>query len=117
METRGIDVINNDFKFFCKKKINENKKIIVVDNVDNITKKCQLLINTYIKDDNKIFFIFICNNLLNIIESIQSKCVILNMNNFNLNSYVDTINKFLISNDLWINSNILIFMIKYFNFD
>lgn len=95
-DNRGLDVINNTIIHFCKKKLETNErmalhdktetdnersilhKIIILDEADNITTKAQNvlanLMETYI---NTTRFVFTCNDSSKIIESIQSRCMIL----------------------------------------
>jgi len=72
---------------FCKKKFNINKpnekkysnhKMILLDEADNMTNKAQQVINNMMEKYNSTTrFAFTCNNSTKIIESIQSKCIIL----------------------------------------
>ena len=88
-DNRGLEIINNSIIHFCKKKINGNltndpltgnemKKIIIFDEADNITKKAQnVLANLMEEYTNNTRFCFTCNDSSQIIESIQSRCLIL----------------------------------------
>jgi replication factor C subunit 2/4 len=83
-DNRGLDIINNSIIHFCKKKINglddqsPVKKIIIFDEADNITKKAQnILANMMEEYSETTRFCFTCNDSANIIESIQSRCLIL----------------------------------------
>jgi replication factor C subunit 2/4 len=88
-DDRGLIMINSKIIPFCKKKgYNNMRKVIILDEADNITQKAQYLIANLINDYiETTSFIFICNNYNNIIESIQSKCFTINyniINNMNL---------------------------------
>jgi replication factor C subunit 2/4 len=75
---------------FCRKKLDLNKKdkdkdtkefaehkIIILDEADNMTEKAQHLINTLMENHHKTTrFAFTCNNSSDIIEAIQSRCII-----------------------------------------
>lgn len=86
-DNRGLEIINNSIIHFCKKKINglldgsqdnNKKKIIIFDEADNITKKAQnVLANLMEEYGNTTRFCFTCNDTSKIIESIQSRCLIL----------------------------------------
>ena len=53
-------------------------KIVLLDEADNMTKKAQQLINNLMEKYRKTTsFAFTCNNSSDIIESIQSRCIIL----------------------------------------
>ncbi len=64
---------------FCKRVVNFNSsKIILLDEADNMTSKCQCDINDMIKAyGKKTKFIFTCNDSTKIIEDIQSVCRII----------------------------------------
>lgn len=83
-DERGIKFVQDTINTFCKKiNLDDKKKIIIFDEADNITEKAQKLINSYIDEKYKnTSFIFICNMSTNIIDSIQSKCVIVRLSNY-----------------------------------
>ena len=79
-DDRGLSMINNTILHFCNKKIDHVEfKIVILDEADSITLKAQNLLNNilelYIKNTR---FVFICNDYFKIIESIQSRCTIIN---------------------------------------
>lgn len=90
-DDRGIKSVQDSIIYFCKKKLDLNKKsrknnnkiysnhkIILLDEADNMTKKAQQLINNLMeKYHNNTRFAFTCNNSSGIIEAIQSRCIIL----------------------------------------
>jgi|SaaInlStandDraft_7_1057024.scaffolds.fasta_scaffold01327_7 replication factor C subunit 2/4 len=74
-DDRGLNIINDIITPFCKRKI-ENQKIIILDEADSITSKAQHLL-TNLMDDYNTKFIFICNEWHKIDEEIQSRCIII----------------------------------------
>jgi replication factor C subunit 2/4 len=82
-DNRGIEIINNNITYFCKKKItdkNDNPitKLIILDEADNITNKVQNIISKILEDNTiNTKFAFTCNNSLNIIEALQSRCLMI----------------------------------------
>lgn len=78
-DIRGIDIVDNKINNFLDKKCSDYiVSTIILDEVDNLTIRAQYSIRELIeKHNNKCRFIFICNNVSNIIENIQSKCKIL----------------------------------------
>jgi replication factor C subunit 2/4 len=80
-DNRGLEIINNTIIYFCKKKISNNDKInklIIMDEADVITKKAQNAINNLMEEfNNTTKFIFTCNDSNKIIESIQSRCLLI----------------------------------------
>ena len=85
-DDRGIKSVNDLITNFCKKKLDiENTndrtyskhKIILLDEADNMTKKAQQLVNNLMEIYNDTTrFAFTCNNSSDIIEAIQSRCII-----------------------------------------
>lgn len=75
---RGLDIIHNSIIHFCKKKKGDMHKILILDEADNITNKAQHslsnLMDQYLDNTR---FAFTCNDINKIIESIQSRCIIL----------------------------------------
>jgi replication factor C subunit 2/4 len=83
-DDRGIKIVEELITNFCKKMLNidTNKyahhKLIILDEADNITSKAQHLINKKMTEYNKTTrFAFTCNKSSDIIEAIQSRCIIL----------------------------------------
>lgn len=74
-DNRGLEIINNSLIYFCKKKT-DCHKIIILDEADNITKKAQNLLNNLMEEYNETRFCFTCNESSKIIETIQSRCLI-----------------------------------------
>ena len=88
-DDRGLIIINNTIHPFCKKKIDENYnyKLIILDEADSITQKAQNLLSNIISEFRKnTRFVFICNDYTQIIESIQSKCMIIKYPKINVNN-------------------------------
>jgi DNA polymerase III delta prime subunit len=76
-DDRGLNIINSKIIPFCRKTSN-NIRLIILDEADAITIKAQYALNGIItKFINTSRFIFICNDPSQIIECIQSKCVLL----------------------------------------
>ena len=83
-DDRGLMVINSIIYPFCKKKLIKshdsqiNYKLIILDEADSVTSKAQQLLSVIITNFSyNTRIIFICNNISQIIESIQSKCMII----------------------------------------
>ena len=82
-DNRGLDILNNTIIYFCKKKLidangNPIPKIIIMDEADNITTKAQNMIANMIEEFSKhTRFAFTCNESSKLIESIQSRCLVI----------------------------------------
>lgn len=77
-DDRGLSMINKTIYPFCKKKTDGVNKLIILDECDSITPKAQNLLSNIIAEFRKnTRFVFICNDCSQIIESIQSRCMII----------------------------------------
>ena len=88
-DDRGLYMINNTIYPFCKKKTScvgfgekdfgkyPSHKLVILDEADSITPKAQNLLSNIISEFRKnTRIVFICNDCTQIIESIQSRCMI-----------------------------------------
>lgn len=111
-DIRGIKIVDI-IEIFCKKKTNPNlnyneltnneydlqnvnkissysSKIVILDEADNITPKAQYMISNLIEKYEKTTkFAFICNKSSEIIESLQSKCIILHFAQLKCDQIID----------------------------
>jgi replication factor C subunit 2/4 len=88
-DDRGVKTVQESIEYFCKKKLviggdkgegeedMAKHKIILLDEADNMTKKAQQAINNLMQEyHHNTRFAFTCNNSTEIIEAIQSRCII-----------------------------------------
>jgi replication factor C subunit 2/4 len=81
-DDRGVKTVQESIEYFCKKKLEisdnySSHKIILLDEADNMTKKAQQSINNLMQQyHHNTRFAFTCNNSSEIIEAIQSRCII-----------------------------------------
>jgi len=76
LKEQGINYYRNEMKTFCQSHctISGKKKIIVIDDIDNINEQSQQVFRNYIdKYKHNIHFISVCTNIQKVIESIQSR--------------------------------------------
>lgn len=79
-DDRGVRSIATIVPPFCKKKLATTTRIILLDEADTMTIKCQYDINSMIKDyGRKTRFIFTCNDSTKILKDIQSVCHIIRL--------------------------------------
>lgn len=83
-DDRGIKTVEESITNFCKKSLRSDleggasHKMIILDEADNITSKAQHSINKKMQEYNSTTrFAFTCNRSTDIIEAIQSRCIIL----------------------------------------
>ena len=82
LKEQGINYFRNEMKTFCQSKcsIYGKKKMIVIDDLDTINEQGQQVFRNYIdKYHHNIHFVSVCTNLQKVIESIQSRIHILQM--------------------------------------
>lgn len=93
-EDRNQNSVKKNISSFSKKKT-DDKKIVLIDEIDSLIDTTQSVISTYMDQDD-IKFIFTCNRLDNLIESIQNKSIIYNFSkikNDEIYSYLETLCK------------------------
>jgi DNA polymerase III delta prime subunit len=76
LKEQGINYYRNDMKTFCQShcSIYGKKKMIVIDDLDTVNEQSQQVFRNYIdKYKHNIHFISVCTNIQKVIESIQSR--------------------------------------------
>ena len=101
-DDRGLSIINNTISPFCKKKSNINmNKLIILDEADSITPKAQNLLSNIISEYRRnTRFVFICNDCSQIIEAIQSRCIIIKYPRINSDNLFEKIKSICINENI-----------------
>ena len=90
-DDRGIEIVRSKIKTFSQKKIDKHK-IIILDEADNMTSSAQFALRRTMEQfDENTRFLFTCNNIENIIDAIQSRCIILNFGKIPINEIEERI--------------------------
>jgi DNA polymerase III delta prime subunit len=82
LKEQGINFYRGEMKTFCQSHstVFGKKKMIVIDDMDNINEQSQQVFRNYIdKYKNNVNFISVCTNIQKVIESIQSRLHILSI--------------------------------------
>ena len=82
LKEQGIHYFRNEMKTFCQSKcsIHGKKKMIVIDDIDNLNEQSQQVFRNYIdKYKHNIHTISTCTNIQKVIESIQSRLHIIQL--------------------------------------
>jgi DNA polymerase III delta prime subunit len=82
LKEQGINYFRNEMKTFCQSKcsIHGKKKMIVIDDIDNLNEQSQQVFRNYIdKYKHNIHIICSCTNIQKVIESIQSRVHIIQL--------------------------------------
>lgn len=85
--TEGID-IQKSLTTFCKNMIMpkegySKKKLVIIDESDNLLDKTKRLISSYYSKYENVSFVLTCNNLNDIIESMQSRSTVFSLDDIN----------------------------------
>ena len=106
-DNRGINMILSLVNIFCKKKTNDNIKIILLDEADNITTKAQQQLINVIEIYKNVKFILTCNNHTHIIESLQSRMILIQFSKAKLNDVTDYLKYILNKENITFDSDVL----------
>jgi len=82
LKEQGINYFRGEMKAFCQSKssVPGKKKMIVIDDLDNINEQSQQVLRNYIdKYKQNIHFVSVCTNIQKVIESFQSRTHILQL--------------------------------------
>lgn len=82
LKEQGINYYRNEMKTFCQShsSIYGKKKMIIIDDLDTINEQSQQVFRNYIdKYKHNIHFISVCTNIQKVIESIQSRVHIIQL--------------------------------------
>ncbi|KAH9387273.1 replication factor C subunit 2/4 [Nematocida major] len=77
-DERGIDVVRVKIKGFLQKKL-ANTRFLILDESDSMTTQAQQSMRTLLERFSTAKFIFICNDISKISDTIQSRCAILRL--------------------------------------
>lgn len=84
-DERGITTVRDKIKNFCKQ-VYSGKKLIILDEADNLTYEAQTALRRIIEVHSKnTRFCFICNYISKIIDPIKSRCNIYNFKKYSKN--------------------------------
>jgi len=82
LKEQGIHYYRNEVKTFCQtRNINKTKKFLIIDDIDVINEQGQQVFRSCIdKYSNNVHFICTCTNLQKVIENLQSRQTIIQIN-------------------------------------
>ena len=82
LKEQGIQYYRTDVKTFCQTRcsIPGKKKIVVLDDIDNINEQSQQVFRNCIdKYNNNVHFISSCSNVQKVIDTLQSRMIIIKL--------------------------------------
>lgn len=93
-DDRGIKIVNENIVNFCNtctqfKEGFAQHKLVILDEADNLTSKAQKLISSTMDEFPNVKFVFTCNVINQIIISINSRCLPLEISNLPMNDVIN----------------------------
>ena len=118
LQEQGIQYYRTEVKTFCQtnSNINNKKKFIVLDDIDNINEQSQQVFRNCIdKYSHNVHFISSCLNTQKVIESIQSRSTILKIKPIPKNMLYKILKKIKIQENIDITENAIDFILEISN--
>ena len=103
LKEQGIQYYRNDVKIFCQtcSLIKNKKKIVLLDDIDLINEQSQQVFrNCMDKYKNNIHFISSCTNVQKVIDSLQSRTILVQINPLTMSCLTKIMNKIKINEKL-----------------
>lgn len=118
LKEQGINFCRNDVKTFCQTHSNipNKKKIIVLDDIDLINEQSQQVFRNFIdKYSSNVHFIATCSNSQKVIETLQSRFLIIKIKQLELHELEYLMNKIIINENLNISDDAKEFILNISN--
>ena len=96
LKEQGIQYYRSEVKTFCQTKcsIPNKKKIVILDDIDNINEQSQQVFRNCIdKYNNNVHFISSCTNVQKVIDSLQSRKIIIKLKSLSDDQIYRILNK------------------------
>jgi DNA polymerase III delta prime subunit len=103
LKEQGIQYYRNDVKIFCQtcSLIKNKKKIVLLDDIDLINEQSQQVFrNCMDKYKNNIHFISSCTNVQKVIDSLQSRTILVQINPLTMSCLTKIMNKIKVNENL-----------------
>ena len=118
LKEQGINYYRSDVKTFCQtcSSIKNKKKIVVLDDIDLINEQSQQVFRNCIdKYSNNVHFISSCSNLQKVIESLQSRFIIIKIKSLKKHNLIKIIHKIQESENISIDEDSMDFILNVSN--
>tara|TARA_E500000331_G_scaffold344483_1_gene380800 strand:- start:8887 stop:9840 length:954 start_codon:yes stop_codon:yes gene_type:complete len=115
-QEQGIHFYRNEVKTFCQtcSIIKKKKKIVIIDDLDLINQQSQQVFRNCIDNyKNNVHFICSCTNLKKIIESIQSRLIIVKIPSIDINKLNEICKKIITNENIIIKDESFNLFYKY----
>ena len=107
LKEQGIQYYRNDLKIFCQtcSLIKNKKKIILLDDIDFINEQSQQVFRNYMdKYKHNVNFISSCTNIQKVIDSLQSRTIIVKIHPITHNCLTKIMNKICLNEAIHLSS-------------
>uniref|UniRef100_A0A6C0E4E7 AAA+ ATPase domain-containing protein n=1 Tax=viral metagenome TaxID=1070528 RepID=A0A6C0E4E7_9ZZZZ len=118
LKEQGINYYRTDVKIFCQTSsiIKNKKKIVIFDDLDLINEQCQQIFrNSIDKYSHNVHFIASCSNMQKVIESIQSRFIIVKIKQLERENLIKIIEKIKKTEHIQISENANEFVLNVSN--
>lgn len=118
LKEQGINYYRNDVKTFCQtcSSIKGKKKIVVLDDIDLINEQSQQVFRNCIdKYSHNVHFISSCSNSQKVIESLQSRFIIIKIKPLHRQNLTTIMHKIKVSENIVIDANAEQFILNVCN--
>lgn len=115
LKEQGINYYRSEMKTFCQSQstVFGKKKMIVIDDLDNINEQSQQVFRNYIdKYKNNVNFVCVCSNIQKVIESIQSRLHILEIPPLETENLTEIIHKISKNENITIDDETVEYLIR-----
>jgi len=118
LKEQGINYYRNDVKTFCQtcSSIKNKKKFVVLDDIDFINEQSQQVFRNCIdKYSHNVNFISSCSNNQKVIESLQSRFIIIRIKTLERDNLLKILNRIRISENIEIEEDAIPFILDVTN--
>ena len=118
LKEQGIQYYRTEVKTFCQTRcsIPNKKKIVILDDIDNINEQSQQVFRNCIdKYKNNVHFISSCCNIQKVIDSLQSRKIIIKLKPLDNNQFLTILSKIKTKEQINIDKNAEEFIISVCN--
>lgn len=118
LKEQGINFCRNDVKTFCQthSSVSDRKKIILLDDIDLIGEQSQQVFRNFIdKYSTNVHFIATCSNSQKVIETLQSRFIIIKINQLEPTQLNQLMNNIIENENLIISSEAKNFILNISN--
>jgi DNA polymerase III delta prime subunit len=118
LKEQGITFYRNDVKTFCQtsSSVKNKKKIIVLDDLDVINEQSQQVFRSYIDNySHNVHFISSCSNSQKVIETIQSRFIIIKIKPFQKENLIQIMDKIIQQEHIYISDEAKTFILNVSN--